>query len=230
MKKIFLLLVAFLCIVSNCFAETIEVETKYDAEKNEIKHEFDCSSAITRKTRLPKSKTVMIKGFNCQKYYNFNKNFDATTGKCNPKDLIVFLLMDYDNTSKLVLLADDVLCTQIETGVMCVLPAKHNYDSKWRNNGERYTTHSYVLETKDAPGFLTLIRDGKPINLAFKFIGDDVGINNDDIALKNLREVLNYSLDADAVKQLKSVVDYDLYQDPTQIDNIKKAVAARNNK
>ena len=138
--------------------------------------------------------------------------------------------MDYDNTSNLVLLEDDVLCTQVETGVMCVLPAKHNYDSKWSNNGEYYTTHSYVLETKDAPGFLALIRDGKSIELTFKFIGDDAGINNDNIALNNLREVLNYSLDADAVKQLKSVVDYDLYQDDTQVVNIKKAVAARNNK
>lgn len=227
MKRIFLLLLALLCFVSNCFAETIEVETKYDTVKNEIKHEFDCSSAITRKTRLPKSKTVMIKGFNYQKYYNFNKSFDASTGKCIPKDLIVFLLMDYDNTSRLLLLDDDVLCTQVETGMTCTLPAKHNYDDKWNNNGARYTTHTYVLETKDTPGFLALIRDGKPIELTFKFIGDDVGINNDDVALKNLREVLNYSLDADAVKQLKSVVDYDLYQDSTQADNIRKAVAAR---
>lgn len=189
MKRIFLILVALFCFANCCLAGFIEVETSYDAEKNKIEHEFDCSSAITKETMVSKSKRVMIKGFNYSRTYNFNKNYDLSTGKCNPKDLIVFLLVDYDNTSSLILLADDVLCTQVETGKRCVLPAKHDYDGKWGNNGERYTTHNFVLEAQDAQEFLAFIGEEKPLELSFSFIGDDVGINNDDLVLRNLREV-----------------------------------------
>ena len=109
---------------------------------------YDGASKITQKTRLPKEgKTIIIQAFNYSRMYEFDDSYDIATGKCNPRDLIIFLLRDYE--MKLIQLADNILCKQIGTGKTCKLYAKLNTDCK---NG--CFVKSLVLSPKDAPEFL----------------------------------------------------------------------------
>lgn len=211
MKKmaVFVFMVVFLfCNSAMCFAGS-KITTEYDEKDNKISHEYEQLFSLGSS-----GKTKVMADFVYNKNYRFNKRFDAATQMCTSSDLVFMMFWDYNNELKYM--KDELVLTELETGKVISVPFDFNR-KQYNNNEGIYHTLSGGLHSRDIPEFMDLVLAGKPFKINFKFFTSPT---------KGVEKYLTFNFDKEELDKLKSVIDYDLYSDPSQTENIKKAVAA----
>lgn len=211
MKKLVVFVFMIICLCCNsvmCFAGS-KITTEYYEKNNEIFQEYEqlVSLGISGKTKVKAD-------FVYDKRYQFNKDFDVVTKQSKPNDLLFIMFWDYNDELKY--LKNEIVLTELETGKAISVPFEFSRE-KYSNSEGVYHTLSGGLAPIDIPALVDLVLDNKPFKITFNFfVSPRRGMN------KNL----TFDFNKEELEKLKSVINYDLYSDPSQTENIKKAVAA----
>lgn len=208
MKKLLVLIFMVICVFCNsalCLAGTIK--TEYDVDDNEISHEYEISYRIgTANT------TSVTADFTYSKDYRFNKDFDTDTQTCSSRDMVFIMFWDY--AYRLRYIKDEMVLTELETGKKTVVPI--TFTRKKSNKGDCDLLH-FVLWPDKNPEIWLLASENKPFQISFNFKVPTT---------KGIAKNLNFNFDREELDKLRSVIEYDLYSDPSQAENISKAMAA----
>ena len=200
-----------LCLFCNsiiCFAGS-KITTEYDEEDNKIYQEYEQLFGLGSA-----GKTDLIADFTYKKNYKFNKNFDVVTKTCKPSDFIFIMFWDYKDELKYM--KNEIVLTELKTGKVISVPVDFNRSPYSDSRGTGYTL-SGGLAPRDIPEFVDLVLSSKPLKISFKFSVPPA---------KGVEKYLAFNFEGETLEQVKSVLNYDLYSDPSQTENIKKAVAA----
>lgn len=209
MKKMVVFVFMVVCLFCNsviCFAGS-KITTEYDEEDNKIYQEYEQLFGLGSS-----GKNDIIADFTYKKNYKFNKNFDVVTKSCRPSDFIFIMFWDYNDELKYM--KNEIVLTELKTGK--VISAPFEFDRNPCSSGSGHTL-SGGLAPRDIPEFVDLVLSGKPLKISFKFsVPPTMGVE----------KYLAFNFEGEALEQVKSVINYDLYSDPSQTENIKKAIAA----
>lgn len=211
MKKLVALVFILVCLFCNsvmCFAGG-KITTEYDEKNNKISHEYEQLFSLGSS-----GKTKVKADFSYEKNYRFNKNFDADSQMCKSSDFFFMMFWDYNNELRYI--KDELVLIELETGKIISVPFEFSR-KEYSNNEGIYHTLSGGLPPRDIPEFVDLVLAGKPFKIGFKFSVSPT---------KGLEKYLTFNFDREELDKLKSVIDYDLYSDPSQTENIKKAIYA----